>query len=78
VVGTYKHILKKTFESNSSYRKNSIRTLSIEVGKLNKRRTFVNDEYMDGKLSSEDYQELKNSINSKLFELKNQLNKSSH
>lgn len=28
---------------------------------------------MDGKLSSEDYQELKNSINSKLFELKNQL-----
>ena len=73
VVGTYKHILKKTFESNSSNRKNTIRTLSIEVDKLNKRRTFVNDEYMDGKLSSEDYQELKNSINSKLFELKNQL-----
>ncbi|WP_335974089.1 recombinase family protein [Gaetbulibacter jejuensis] len=73
IVGTYRHVLKRTFESDSTNRKSSIRNLMIEIEKLSKRREFINDEYMDGKLSSEDYQELKNSINSKLFELKNQL-----
>ena len=73
IVGSYRHILKRTFESDSTNRKSSIKNLRVEIEKLDKRREFINNEYMDGKLSSEDYQELKNSINSKLFELKNQL-----
>ena len=73
IVGSYRSVLKRTFESSSVKRKKSIKNLSIEIDKLNKRREFINNEYMDGKLSSEDYQELKNSINSKLFKLKNQL-----
>lgn len=73
VVGTYRNILKRTFESSSTNRKSSIKNLEFEVEKLKKRREFINNEYMDAKLSSEDYQELKNSINSKLFKINNQL-----
>ena len=57
-------------------RKKNIQKIKVDIEKLNKRRIFVDEQYMDGLIIASEYQDLKNNINSRLFEEKRKLQES--
>ena len=54
-------------------RKKNIQKSLDEVERLNRRKTFIEEQYMDGELPAHEYQDLKNNINTRLFNEKSKL-----
>ncbi|MEN9336944.1 MAG: site-specific recombinase [Bacteroidota bacterium] len=73
LLSTYRTALKGLFENDDINRKKNIQKSNEEIERLNKRRSFVEEQYMDGKLPAQEYQDLKNNINTRLFNEKNKL-----
>ncbi|GGC82939.1 hypothetical protein GCM10011508_07870 [Flavobacterium lutivivi] len=73
LMSSYRTTLEGLFESDDLNRKKSIQKSLDEIEKLNKRRLFVEEQYMDGELPAQEYQDLKNNINTRLFNEKNNL-----
>ena len=67
-IKSYKVILEKLFSVEDIDRKNRLRRLEEDTKKLQVQKQFIQGEYMDGVLPSNEYQELKQSIDLKLFE----------
>jgi len=65
---SYNSILERIFEAEDSNRVKLIQNTKDEIQRLKQRRIHIQDEYMDGKISSLDYQELKMSLDTKVFE----------
>jgi site-specific DNA recombinase len=73
LVSSYRSVLEGLFESDDVNRKKSVQKSLDEIEKLNKRRLFIEEQYMDGELPAQEYQDLKNNINTRLFNEKNNL-----
>jgi hypothetical protein len=65
--------LEGLFENDDLNRKKNIQKSLDEVERLNRRKTFIEEQYMDGELPAQEYQDLKNNINTRLFNEKNKL-----
>lgn len=76
LISSYRTVLEGMFELDDANRKKSIQKIGIDIEKLNKRRTFVEEQYMDGLIIASEYQDLRNNINSRLFEEKRKLQES--
>ncbi len=68
VLKSYNSILERIFEAEDSNRVKLIQNTKDEIQRLKQRRIHIQDEYMDGKISSLDYQELKMTLDTKVFE----------
>jgi DNA invertase Pin-like site-specific DNA recombinase/uncharacterized protein YdcH (DUF465 family) len=68
VLKSYNSILERIFESEDSSRVKLTQNTKDEIQRLKQRRIHIQDEYMDGKISSLDYQELKMGLDTKVFE----------
>ena len=73
LMNTYRTTLEGLFENDDFNRKKNIQKTLDEVERLNKRKSFIEEQYMDGELPAQEYQDLKNNINSRLFNEKNKL-----
>ncbi len=73
LLSSYRTVLEGFFDNDDINRKNDIIKCNNEIEKLNKRRVFVDEQYMDGQIIASEYQDLKNNINSRLFEEKRRL-----
>ena len=65
---SYNSILERIFEAENASRTKSIQNIKDEIQRLKQRRNHIQDEYMDGKITSLDYQELKMGLDTKVFE----------
>ena len=68
VLKSYNSILERIFEAEDANRTKSIKNMKDEIQRLKQRRNHIQDEYMDGKITSLDYQELKMGLDLKVFE----------
>ena len=68
VIKSYRSILERIFESEDSNRVKLIQNTKDEIQRLKQRKSHIQDEYMDGKISSLEYQELKMNLDTKVFE----------
>ncbi|WP_396170504.1 recombinase family protein [Flavobacterium sp.] len=68
IIKSYRSILERIFQSEDSNRSQLIQTTKDEIQRLKQRKTHIQDEYMDGKISSLDYNELKTGLDVKVFE----------
>jgi site-specific DNA recombinase len=68
VIKSYRSILERIFEAEDSNRVKLIQNTKDEIQRLKQRKNHIQDEYMDGKISSLEYQELKMTIDTKVFE----------
>ncbi|MGO4817070.1 recombinase family protein [Flavobacterium sp. W22_SRS_FP1] len=68
VIKSYRSILERIFQSEDSNRSQLIQNTKDEIQRLKQRKTHIQDEYMDGKISSLDYNELKMGLDTKVFE----------
>ncbi len=68
LITSYRTILEKLFENDDLNRKKNIKKTNDEIERLNKRKSFIEEQYLDGLLPSQEYQDLKNNINSHLFD----------
>lgn len=73
ILSVYKAVLEDKFEILDTGRKSNIKQLEKEIHRLNDRKIFLQEEYMDGKINSIEYQELKANNESQLFKLKSEL-----
>ena len=73
LMSTYRTTLEGLFENDDLNRKKNIQKSLDEVERLNKRKTFIEEQYMDGELPAQEYQDLKNNINTRLFNEKSKL-----
>ena len=76
LVSSYRTVLEGMFDNDDANRKKNIQKINVDIEKLNKRRIFVDEQYMDGLIMASEYQDLKNNINSRLFEEKRKLQES--
>ena len=76
LVSSYRTVLEGLFDNDDANRKKNIQKITVDIEKLNKRRIFVDEQYMDGLIMASEYQDLKNNINSRLFEEKRKLQES--
>ena len=60
--------MEKIFATEDVERKNTLSRLETEIKKFQTQKQFIQGQYMDGLLPSIEYQELKISIDEKLFE----------
>ena len=67
-IKSYKVVLEKLFSIEDVERKNTLLRIEGEIKRLQTQKQFIQGQYMDGLLPSSEYQELKNSIDVKLFE----------
>jgi DNA invertase Pin-like site-specific DNA recombinase len=67
-IKSYKSVLEKIFATEDVERKNTLSRLETEIKKFQTQKQFIQGQYMDGLLPSIEYQELKISIDEKLFE----------
>jgi site-specific DNA recombinase len=67
-IKSYKSVLEKLFASEDVQRKNTLNRIEDETKKLQIQKQFIQGEYMNGLLPSVEYQELKKSLDVKLFE----------
>ena len=63
ILKVYKAVLEDKFEKLDAGRKSNIKQLEKEIDRLNKRKIFLQEEYMDGKITSVEYHELKTNKN---------------
>jgi DNA invertase Pin-like site-specific DNA recombinase len=68
VIKSYRSILERLFDAEDSMRTKSIQLTKDEISNLKQRKERIQNEYMDGKISSQDYQELKMNIDTKVFD----------
>ena len=68
VLKSYNSILERIFEAEDTNRAKSTKNIKDEIQRLKQRRNHIQDEYMDGKITSLDYQELKMGLDIKVFE----------
>jgi DNA invertase Pin-like site-specific DNA recombinase len=68
VIKSYRSILERLFDAEDTMRTKSIQMTKDEISNLKQRKERIQNEYMDGKISSQDYQELKMNIDTKVFE----------
>jgi hypothetical protein len=68
VIKSYHSILERLFEAEDTMRMKSTQMTKDEISNLKQRKERIQNEYMDGKISSQDYQELKMNIDTKVFE----------
>ena len=73
LMSTYRTTLEGLFDNDDLNRKKNIQKATEEIEKLNKRKSFIDEQYMDGMLPAQEYQDLKNNINTRLFNEKNKL-----
>ena len=73
LMSSYRTVLEGLFENDDLNRKKNIQKSLDEVERLNKRKSFIEEQYMDGELPAQEYQDLKNNINTRLFNEKNKL-----
>ncbi len=73
LMSTYRTTLEGLFENDDLNRKKNIQKSLDEVERLNRRKTFIEEQYMDGELPAQEYQDLKNNINTRLFNEKSKL-----
>ena len=73
ILNVYKAVLEDKFEKLDAGRKSNIKHLEKEIHRLNNRKNFLQEEYMDGKITSVEYQELKANNESQLFRTKSEL-----
>jgi hypothetical protein len=67
-VTQYRKVLAKKFDSMDSDRKRKQKDLERELETLKGRKTFLQNEYLEGKIAAADYNELKFGIEVKLFQ----------
>lgn len=67
-IKSYRVILEKLFAVEDVDRKNRLKRIEEEKKRLQTQKQFIQGQYMDGVLPSNEYQELKQSIDAKLFE----------
>ncbi len=72
-VKQYKKVLAKKFESMDLERKRKQKGLERELETLKGRKTFLQNEYLEGKIIAADYSELKSSIEVKLYQVEMEL-----
>ncbi|SNS70776.1 Site-specific DNA recombinase [Belliella buryatensis] len=72
-ISDYKKVLVKKFESMDVDRKHKLRSLEKELEVLKGRKTFLQNEYLEGKIDASDYNELKSSVEVKLFQIDSEL-----
>jgi site-specific DNA recombinase len=73
LMSTYRTTLEGLFENDDLNRKKNIQKALDEVERLNKRKSFIEEQYMDGELPAQEYQSLKNNINTRLFNERSKL-----
>jgi DNA invertase Pin-like site-specific DNA recombinase len=73
LMNTYRTTLEGLFENDDLNRKKSIQKSLEEVERLNKRKSFIEEQYMDGLIPAQEYQDLKNNLHTRLFNEKNKL-----
>jgi site-specific DNA recombinase len=73
LVTSYRNVLEGLFENDDANRKKNIQKSLDEVERLNNRKSFIEEQYMDGLIPAQEYQELKNNINTRLFNERNNL-----
>ena len=73
LISTYRTTLEGLFDNDDLHRKKNIQKSNEEIEKLNNRKSFIEEQYMDGELPAQEYQDLKNNINTRLFNEKNKL-----
>lgn len=69
----YSAVLEDKFEKLDAGRKSNIKQLEKEINRLNERKIFLQEEYMDGKITSVEYHELKTNNDTQLFKNKQEL-----
>lgn len=67
-VKQYKKVLAKKFDSMDLERQRKQKDLERELETLKGRKTFLQNEYLEGKITAADYNELKSTIEVKLFQ----------
>ena len=73
ILKVYKAVLEDKFERLYAGRKSNIKQLEKEINRLNERKIFLQEEYMDGKITSVEYHELKTNNDTQLFKNKQEL-----
>ena len=73
LMNTYRTTLEGLFENDDLNRKRNIQKSLDEVERLNKRKSFIEEQYMDGLIPAQEYQDLKNNLNTRLFNEKSKL-----
>ena len=73
LMNTYRTTLEGLFENDDLNRKKSIQKSLDELERLNKRKSFIEEQYMDGLIPAQEYQDLKNNLNTRLFNEKSKL-----
>ena len=73
VLKSYRSILERIFEFEDSNRTKAIQHKKDELERLKTRKIYIQDEYIDGKITSQEYQELKMSLSSKIYETEKNL-----
>ena len=68
LVTSYRNVLEGLFENDDANRKKNIQKNKDEIDRLTKRKLFIEEQYMDGLLPAQEYQDLKNNINTRLFD----------
>ena len=71
---SYRSVLESVFENENVDRRKNIKQCEETLVKLNNRKKRIQDDYMDGKISSGDYQDLKMNIDNQIFTEERNLN----
>lgn len=66
-------LLEKIFDGESIEKKKIIQQLNSKLETIETRKKRIRDDYMDGKLKSGEYQELKMELDKQSFEINNTL-----
>lgn len=69
VISSYKSTLEKLFKNEDVDRFKEIRSLEFELEKLKSRRIILNENMLDQKITLEEYREMKELIDSKIYKV---------
>jgi site-specific DNA recombinase len=73
IINSYKTILAKMFEVEDGDRKKSITHLKSELEKLETQKVVLQDHFLSQKVTTDEYREMKQRIDAKAFDIKNNL-----
>ncbi len=73
-VNLYKRVLEKLFEKEDLYRRDEIQRIKKEIEKLEGRKSNLQSLILDGKITAEDYNDMKRKVEKDLILIKNRLN----
>ena len=72
-VSLYKKILEKIFERDDHLRKDEIQKLQKEIERITQRKSNLQDRFLDGDITPQDYQDMKGKVEKEIALLKGRL-----